>query len=232
MNQADTQTGPPPTPAPPTKASPDALLLIAPGCPHCGTNLAALTDLIKTGVVGRLEIINIAERPEAAQQLGVRSVPWTRIGPFTLDGARGPTELRRWAERVNDPIGMAEYFGELLGDGKLGTVNELIHRAPALLMSLLPLLQDPDTGVHIRVGIGAALEELDGSSEAWRLVEGLGELSRDQDPRTRQDACHYLGLIRSPDARPFLEPRLEDPDPLVREIAAEALDELGDSDTP
>ena len=221
--QADTQADTKRSPTQP----PDALLLIAPGCPHCATNLTALTSLIKDGAIGRFEVINIAERPETARQLGVRSVPWTRIGPFVLDGARTPAELRDWAGKANDPVGMSAYFRELLGDGKLGQVNELIRTDPTQLMALLPLLEDPDTDVHIRVGIGAALEELNGSDQAGRLVNGLGGLSSHDDPRTRQDACHYLGLTRSPDARRYLEPRLEDPDPLVREIAAEALDELG-----
>ena len=208
-------------------AAPSALLLIAPGCPHCAGNLSALTELVKEALVGRLEVVNIAVHPELAGELGVRSVPWTRIGPFRLDGARGGDELRRWAQRVNDRDGMAEYFRELLADGRLGEVNQLVKADPGQLMALLPLLRDPETGVHIRVGIGAVLEDLAGSPELGRLVSGLGELSSSEDPRTRQDACHYLGLTRATGARPFLQPRLEDQDPIVREIAAEALDELG-----
>ena len=51
---------------------PDALLLIATGCPHCPTVLAGVGDLVKQGKIGRLEVVNIVTHPEVAQALGVR----------------------------------------------------------------------------------------------------------------------------------------------------------------
>ena len=208
------------------KLAPDALLLIAPGCPHCGTNLAALTVLVKEDVIGRLEVVNIASHPEVAQQVGVRSVPWLRLGPFELAGARTETELRGWAEQVRQGDGMAEYFREQFEHGGLADVIEQVKQDPDRLMGFLPLLQDTETGVSVRIGMAAVLEDLAGSGEAQRLVEGLGELSSSDDARTRQDACHYLGLTGSADARRWLTPRLNDDNPEVREIAAEALQEI------
>lgn len=207
---------------------PDALLLIAPGCPHCGTNLAALTALVKENVIGRLEVVNIASHPQVAQQVGVRSVPWLRLGPFELAGARSETELRGWAEQLQQGDGMAEYFREQFEHGGLADVIKQIKQHPDWLMGFLPLLKDTDTGVSVRIGMAAVLEDLDGSGEAQRLVEGIGELSSSDDTRTRQDACHYLGLIGSADARRWLTPRLEDDNPEVREIAAEALQAISD----
>ena len=71
-------------------AIPDALLLLAPGCPHCPAVLEGLSGLLKEGVIGRLEAVNAAIHPERAAELGVRTVPWARIGPFELEGEQTP----------------------------------------------------------------------------------------------------------------------------------------------
>jgi thioredoxin-like negative regulator of GroEL len=202
------------------------MLLISPGYPHCGGNLSALTNLVKENVVGRLDVVNIAAYPEVAQQLGVRSVPWLRLGPFELIGARSETELRGWAERVQDRDGLGEFFREQLDQGALAEVIGQVRRDPDLLMGFVPLLADSETGVSIRIGIGAVLEDLADTDFAARLVPELGELSGGDDVRTRQDASHYLALTGSVAARPFLQARLKDDDTEVRDIAAEGLQEL------
>ena len=55
---------------------PDALLLIASGCPHCPTVLTGLTELVKHGLIGRLEVVNVGIHPERASALKARTVPW------------------------------------------------------------------------------------------------------------------------------------------------------------
>ncbi|MBI3775459.1 MAG: thioredoxin family protein, partial [Gammaproteobacteria bacterium] len=102
---------------------PDALMLLAPGCAHCPVMLATLAELLKRGVIGRLDVVNIERHPEIAQQLGVRSVPWLRIGEFELSGARSPLELERWAQRNGSVQGHADYLTELL---KSGVLNQAI----------------------------------------------------------------------------------------------------------
>lgn len=207
--------------------APDALLLIAPGCPHCPALLQGLGDLVKEGVIGRLEAVNILVRPERAAELGVRTVPWLRIGPFELDGARTPGELRRWAEQAGSLDGMADYFFEMLKSGRRAKVEEMARQEPDRLQALVRLLQRTDSSMAVRLGIGAVLEELQGSGIAKVIIPQLGALARSGDALTRADACHFLALIGSPDAAPYLRACLDDEDKEVREIAAEALEELG-----
>ena len=76
---------------------PDALLLKTSSCPHCPIVLKALQALEAEGSIGELTVINIEDQPELADELGVRSVPWTRIGPFELAGLRTEQELRDWS---------------------------------------------------------------------------------------------------------------------------------------
>ncbi|MGE0081890.1 MAG: HEAT repeat domain-containing protein [Thiohalomonadaceae bacterium] len=203
---------------------PDALLLVAPGCPHCPGVLDALGALVKEGVIGRLEVINVAVHPERAAALGVRGVPFTRLGPFELDGARTAAELRRWAERAAHPRGMAEYLEQMLAEGGLAKVEAMLAAEPARFPQLLGLMEDAELPLQVRLGIGAVIEGLAGTPVLQEAVPVLARLTGHADHRVRGDACHFLGLTLSPAARPALEACLGDPHPEVREIAREALE--------
>lgn len=208
---------------------PDALMLLAPGCPHCPAVLEGLGMLLKEGAIGRLEAVNIAVHPGRAAELGVRTVPWVRIGPFELDGAQSPGELRRWAERANSLEGMADYFFEMLKSGKRARVEDMARQEPARLRALVRLLERPDTSMAVRLGIGAVLEELQESGIAQLIIPDLGALARSGDALTRADACHFLSLIGGQAVVPYLRACLDDEDKDVREIAAESLEELEQS---
>ncbi len=208
-------------------SAPNALLLITTGCPHCPTVLAGASELVKHGKIGRLDVVNIMAHPEVAEQYGVRSVPWLRLGPFELDGLRSPAELKLWAERAGTREGMAEYFRELLDTGQLKKVIDTLHSDEGQFGTLLLLLADPQTTLTVRVGIGAALEEFAGSSALRHLTDELGSLTKSEDAHVRGDAAHFLVLTREPRAMSFLKPLLSDPEQQVREIAQESLALLG-----
>lgn len=202
----------------------DALLFLSSHCPHCPAVLAGLSDLVKRGVIGRLEVVNLEARPEAGASHGVRSVPWLRLGPFTLTGARAPGELETWARRAEGDGGMADAFHDLLKTGDLQQVLALIADDPARLSALLPIVGNPEASMNVRLGAGVALEEYAGSQALAALVPALGDLSRHGDARVRADACHYLGLAPGEAANAWLSARLEDENGDVREIAREALE--------
>jgi hypothetical protein len=184
---------------------------------------------VKEGVVGSLEVVNIAVHPERAQELGVRSVPWTRIGEFGLDGSQTPGELRRWAELAGTSRGMPAYFLHLLKNGRRDKVEDMARAEPQRLLALVELLADEDSSMAVRLGIGAVLEEFQGSGMASSMVPGLGELTRHADPLVRADACHYLSLVGGAEIVPWLRERINDPDEAVRQIAVEILMEMGEA---
>jgi len=203
--------------------SPDALLFISSHCPHCPAVLAGLSDLVKRGVIGRLEVVNSEIHPEAAAAQSVRSVPWLRLGPFELAGARSAGELETWAKRASEPQGMADAFHDLLKTGGLGQVLALVAAEPARLADLLSIVANPEASINVRLGAGVVFEDYAGTPALQALIPALGELSAHMDARVRADACHYLGLSGGDAARPWLEARLEDADADVREIAREGL---------
>lgn len=208
------------------KHIPDALLLLAPGCPHCPAVLEGLGLLLKEGVIGSLEAVNIAVHPDRAQELGARSVPWIRIGEFELDGSQTPGELRRWAELADTPQGMPAYFLHLLTNGRRAKVEEMVRQDPQRLLALVDLLADKEASMAVRLGIGAVLEEFQGTGLAAVMVPGLGELTRHADPLVRADACHYLSLVGGAEIVPYLRACVNDPDAEVRDMVAEILAEM------
>lgn len=206
--------------------APDALLLVTRECPHCGGVLQGLAALVKEGALARLEVVNLNRDPETARRLGVRSVPWLRIGPFELEGAFTEGELRQWAERAGRPEGWAAYLEYLLKRAQRPRVVALVRELPQALAGLIALLADPDTDMGIRLGADSVIEELAGSDALRAQLQALLQLSAHPEARIRTDACHYLGLTGAPEARARLEECARDEDAQVREAAREALARL------
>jgi thiol-disulfide isomerase/thioredoxin len=203
--------------------APDALLLISTHCPHCPAMLSALADLVKQGSIGRLEAVNLEQHPEVGPTLGVRSVPWVRIGRIELAGVHSKSELADWAAKADSEAGMADYFHMLLKEGQLPKVQAMIEVDPALLGAVLPIVGNVDASLNVRLGAGVLFEAFAGAGPLAALIPQLGALSQHDDARVRADACHYLGLSGDVAARTWLELRLTDEDADVREIAAESL---------
>ena len=206
--------------------APDALLLIAPNCPHCQAVLNILSELVKQGEIGRLEVINISVHGEKAAQLGARSVPWIKIGQFELAGNYTSAELRNWIDKAANNTGNADYLGELLAQQQLDKAIDLVKRQPPLLQAMLQLVAAPDTPMLTRIGLGAIMEDLADSEVLAGQVEQLGELTHAEEANIRADASHYLGLSGSRSALPWLRAMLQDPHEHVREIAADSIQRL------
>ena len=135
-------------------------------------------------------------------------------------------ELKLRVRAASGPGGMADYFHILLSEAGLKKVIEIVDSRPELLADLLPIVSNPEAAMNVSLGASAVFERHAGKESLRVLVPRLGKLSEHADARVRADACHYLGLSRSPLARAFLEPRLSDDSADVREIATDSLAEL------
>jgi hypothetical protein len=215
------------TPSAPIPATPpDALLFIAPGCPHCAAVLQGLSGLVKQGLIGKLTVVNVADHPELAAEYGVQAAPWLRMGPFTLTGAHSPAELRLWAKWASGEEGTAHYVEHLLKQGSYKQAAAFIDADTHRLKPLLAIVANPGAKLDIRLGVSALLESHANTPALQKLLPQLAELTRHADHRVRADACHLLGLTGSAAARPHVETCLNDAHEEVREIAEEAMDEL------
>lgn len=211
-----------------TPPAPEALLLIATGCAHCPVVLEHLGRLIKEGVLGRLEVVNIGQRPELAAEYGVRSVPWYRIGGLELTGTRTLEQLRQLVKEINEGQSQLRQLEEFLSQRQLDEALVLVESEPSLLNGLIPWLGDLEKPFDLRLGIGALLEELktQASLEAARVP--LEALLESDIAQVRADACHYLGVTGQKNSMDLVRALLDDPDASVREIAAETLNLLQD----
>lgn len=203
--------------------APDALLLMTAGCPHCPAALQSLTVLLKEGVIGRLEIANVAIHTEEAESRGVKSVPWIQIGPFEVEGVPSPAKLRELANGVNDAAVFDNWLLETLKAGQRQKFESLVRREPQRIHGLARLMSNPETSMAIRLGIGAVLEELSGTGLTEPLIPALGELLNSEDKLFRADACHFLTLIGGEGIQPFMQSCLNDADAEIREMAQEWL---------
>ncbi len=220
-HQTAAETGP---------GAPDAELLIAPGCAHCAAVLAAVTDLVKRGDLGRLNVVHLGAHPEAAAAAGARSVPWMRIGPFEFTGAHTQSELAGWAQRAGTPEGLRAYLLEQLQSGQLDSAITACRREPAFLPRLLSLSADLDTPLAARIGVGAVLEDLSPDGLLRGLVDAIDALlTCSPHAQVRADAAHFLSLTGSPGARAVLQRLSNDENAEVREIAHESMTVLDES---
>ena len=211
-----------------SKSPPDALMLKGTHCPFCPRVQQSLQELRESGHIGKLEILNIEENPEFAKELGVRTVPWVRIGPYELDGLRSTAEFREWADKAGSTAGLSKWLDELLGSGRITEAFELVSAGQSGMDALLELFADEDTQLNTRIGISAIMEDLEDSRVLRQNLERLGKLTRHADAHIRGDACHYLALSGDAGAAAWIRPLLEDADAGVREIASDSLEMIAD----
>ncbi len=206
-------------------SAPSATILITPQCPYCPAVISGLLTLLKAGKIGKLEIINIVEHPEIARQKGVRSVPWTQINALELSGALTGKELEKWVAVARQQQ-QSDYLAHLLETDRLQQTVEHIKNDPQQLPGLLMLLNDLETPMAIRIGIGAVLEEFEETQLIGAATQSLLSMLSSEHQQVRADAAHYLSLTADKKVIPALEALLHDPAVDVREIAAETIEEI------
>lgn len=209
-----------------TRIPPDALMLLGTHCPHCPSVLNGLTALVKQGTIGTLKVINIEQRPDLARELGIRTVPWVRLGAFELEGLHSEKELEKWAENAGSDTGMAAWLDELLTNGNISKASKLVKNSPDAIQALLTLFADSEIQLNTRIGISAIMEELQNTTLLKDVVDSIGALTRHEDARIRGDACHYLALSGAQQARQYIKPLLQDQDANTQELAKESLQML------
>ncbi|HEB81896.1 MAG TPA: HEAT repeat domain-containing protein [Gammaproteobacteria bacterium] len=204
----------------------DVFMLMGTQCAFCGPMMQALTELMKAGQINRLEIVNIEHNLDLAAELGVRSVPWLRIGPFELAGSRSKQELSEWLDRAASDEGIRAYMEEVLSEGNIEAVRKLLKKQPEALKNVLELMADGDAKINVRLGVGVIIEEMAQSEAFKKVIPQLLEYLHHEDPRVRSDACHNLSLTGDPAYIPAIEKLLDDESAEVREIAQDSIDSL------
>jgi hypothetical protein len=134
-----------------------------------------------------------------------------------------PAQLAQWARHAADGSGFGAYYGHLLETQRPHRVAASIKQHPTSLNELLALLEDAQTPMSVRIGIGVVLEDLHDSPILLHGLSSLLRLATSDEANIRADAAHYLGFVDAPESRRQLEALMHDDHPDVREIAAESL---------
>lgn len=204
----------------------DAVLLVTSQCPHCAGVIQSLSAMVKQGELASLEIINIEKKPEVAEKMGIRSVPWVKIGWFELEGLHSKKEFQEKVRQASSDAGALAHISEELSEGRVNRLLSLIDGQHELIHHVLNLLGDAEAKINIRLGIGVVMEEYAATEWFEPYISSLAEYTRHKDERVRADVCHYLSLCENQQAIPVIKMLLEDSNKDVREVAEESLETL------
>ena len=202
---------------------PRVLLATTPGCPHCPGIKRILQQFEQAGQLAELQIIDITQHPQTAEQYHIRSVPWLKIADLEFNGAYSQGELEYWVKHANTEPGIRQYLSDELEQGRLADVDQQIQSHPDWLDIVVSLIADMQAPMQARIGLSALIEGLEDQDLLARILPSLQQFARHKDPRVRGDACHLLGCIHNETAKQTLQNCTHDPDPQVREIAEESL---------
>ncbi|MCK5263655.1 MAG: thioredoxin family protein [Gammaproteobacteria bacterium] len=204
----------------------DAVLMVTSQCPHCASVIESLAEMVKQGELASLEIINLEKKPEMAEKLAVRSVPWVKMGWFELEGLHSQKEFQEKALQAASDEGALAYMAEELQEGRVNKVLSLLDGQHDLIRHVLALLENAEAKINIRLGIGVVMEEYAAAEWFVPYISRLAEYARNKDERVRADVCHYLSLTENKAAIPTIKAMLDDGSEVVREVAEESLEEL------
>lgn len=134
--------------------------------------------------------------------------------------------LPQYAQWLITEQHLSTYYNALLLSGQAARVAELIQQTPSSFAAVVELLISKGSPLSTRMGIGVVMEELAGSHVLSQQIDLLIPLTQAKDARLRADACYYLELSGNPATLPSLQACLNDPDPSVREVAADGVAQL------
>jgi hypothetical protein len=201
-------------------------MILGTQCAHCPAVLKQLSHLVEEGKLGRLSIINLEQHPEDAQQYGVRSVPWVRIGKHELHGAQTRETMLQRIQWASEQTTLKNEFDYLLAEAQVATAIEQITADQHKLSAIIDLLGDPKTVLSTRIGIGVVMEEFAGTPLLNEHFDTLATLANHEDARIRADACHYLSLTENRQALAILAKHQDDPSGEVKEVVADSIEAL------
>jgi thioredoxin-like negative regulator of GroEL len=204
-----------------------ATLLISTHCPHCASLLNSLNQLIKQGELAELRVINLHAAPELAQQFGVRSVPWVKIGNYELSGNQPLAALQQRIQWIHQQTELVGEFDYLLSQAQAEKACQLLHEQPEKMAAIMQLLADSATVLSTRIGIGVVMEDFAGSETLREYIPKFMELLSHKDARIRMDVAHYLSLTENSSALNALQQHTETDDE-VREVIKDSIESLQD----
>jgi alkyl hydroperoxide reductase subunit AhpF len=204
----------------------ELLVFVGASCPHCpGAARSANRIALATPLV-TVSIVDVQAHEELARRFNVRAVPLTVLdGDLAVTGVVPPADLvDKILSREEDSHGK-EVLLSLVENGRFDEAADQMQTGPgaAHFVSIWE-----SSATSLRIGLLIAVEQVLEANRAALdgIVADLLPILRDEDPTLRGDTADLLGRIGRRAATDALAALLEDPNPDVAEIAAEALEEI------
>jgi hypothetical protein len=128
---------------------------------------------------------------------------------------------------IDESFDMTTMIADYMEKGFLENIIDMFKHDK----NLYPLIGDlmMDERMRVRLGVTALVETLvrEDSDNIPRSIDAIAKLLQEPNSTTRGDAAYLLGIIGHSDALPFLKNVLADEDAQVREIAREAIEDIG-----
>lgn len=199
-------------------------VLMAPTCPNCPAVVRTCLLLAAPRPQLALAVVDVQYFADLAGP--VRSVPTVIVdGLLTLTGPVSSDELRRALVERGSPEAQARALGSMIEADRMQAALGLLDRetgmqALARLLSAGTLKDRMSVLLLAETALGEDPHSLD------RAVPFLLPLLSASDGSVRGDTADLLGKIGAPGAAAALRALLSDENPDVREVAAEALEQL------
>jgi hypothetical protein len=128
-------------------------------------------------------------------------------------------------ESKNETQDLKKMIADYMEGGYLDNIVDMFRHDESLYECVGYLMTDER--MRVRIGATALIETLrKGSEDVGKAVPYILPLLKDENPVTRGDAAHLLGIIGKKDIIPYLEEMLNDKDSNVSLIAKEAIDDI------
>ncbi|MCP4604620.1 MAG: hypothetical protein GY847_29545 [Proteobacteria bacterium] len=207
----------------------ELLVFVASQCPHCPQAAREAVKIALASPKVTTSIIDAQHFPKLAERFQARSVPLTVLDKgFSWTGVVPASELAEQILSRDSVDHQAAAFNSLIEHNRLdeavqqicagsGSSHFLAAWKKSITSSRIPLMLVAEEVLEQETGA------LDG------IVPNLVEVLQSEDAALRGDTADLLGRIGHQTAVPGLETLLDDPNPDVAEIAAEAIEEIRDN---
>lgn len=172
-------------------------LFVMQGCSICPQMERLFHAMHKNGAISALEVIDVSQNPEVAQQYNIRSVPFYLINGVAFSGLKSQQEILNLLQQ-DELEKWRELLKQELSGGQLDAAEEAIMQNVPAREAMMALLGSRETELVVRIGLSAIIESLTEGTLLLPYEQEFIHLAGHEDERIAVDALYYLSLLATP----------------------------------
>jgi thioredoxin-like negative regulator of GroEL len=198
-------------------------VFVAEACPHCANAVEVANAIARTSPRVKVSVIDAQRSPDQAARYSVKSVPTTVLdGGLSWVGVEPEAQVASRILARDTAAHAQEVFTSQVESGRhADAIRAIVEGDAAQRFAAAWVRSTTSTRIGLMLVAEGALEQSE--SALHPIVGELLPALQAEDAALRGDTADLLGQIGDPDGLEALRPLLDDPNPDVAEIAAEAL---------